>query len=126
MSSNNASGKVVSVDAQALEQADEAAVDEEGFEVVEETSELRATVKQETQAKVDANHPDGIKETNKNGFRGRPSNKRSAFGREKRNWSESASEVKSVGRMVGQSGRETLRRSGAKSGVGSSKSGRRA
>ncbi len=70
MSSNNASGKVVSVDAQALEQADEAEVDSDGFEVVEETAELRATVEQEIQAKVDANHPDGIKETNKERIQG--------------------------------------------------------
>jgi hypothetical protein len=70
MSSNNASGKVVSVDEQALEQADEAEIDEEGFEVVEETPELRATVEQETQAKVDANHPDGIKETSEERIQG--------------------------------------------------------
>ncbi|WP_128478942.1 replication factor A [Halorussus pelagicus] len=70
MSSNNASGKVVSVDEQALKQADEAEVDADGFEVVEETPKLRATVEQETQAKVDANHPDGIKETNKERIQG--------------------------------------------------------
>ncbi len=70
MSSNNASGKVVSVDEQALKQADEAEVDADGFEVVEETRELRATVEQEIQAKVDANHPDGIKETNNERIQG--------------------------------------------------------
>ncbi|WP_435182173.1 DNA-binding protein [Halorussus sp. AFM4] len=70
MSSNNASGKVVSVDEQALKQAEEQAVDEDGFEVVEEIPELRATVEQETQAKVDANHPDGIKETSKERIQG--------------------------------------------------------
>ncbi|WP_049986306.1 DNA-binding protein [Halobellus rufus] len=63
MSSNNASGKVVSVDEQAFENAGEQAVDEEGFPVVDETPEFEATVEQETQAKVDANHPDGIADT---------------------------------------------------------------
>ncbi|WP_135827084.1 DNA-binding protein [Halorussus ruber] len=70
MSSNNASGKVVSVDEQALEQADEAEVDADGFEVVDETPEFKATVKQETQAKVDANHPDGIVETDEERIQG--------------------------------------------------------
>ena len=60
MSSNNASGKVVSVDEQAFENAGEQAVDEDGFEVVDDQPEFRATVQQETQAKVDSNHPDGI------------------------------------------------------------------
>jgi len=63
MFSNNASGKVVTVDEQAFERADEQAVADEEFEVVDETPELEATVEQETQAKVDANHPDGIVET---------------------------------------------------------------
>ncbi|QKY16308.1 OB-fold nucleic acid binding domain-containing protein [Halorubrum sp. CBA1229] len=63
MSSNNASGKIVSVDEQAFENADEQAVDEDGFPVVDETPEFEATVEQETQAKVDANHPDGIADT---------------------------------------------------------------
>ena len=40
MSSSNASGKVVSVDEQAFEKADEAVVDEDGFEVVDETPEF--------------------------------------------------------------------------------------
>ncbi len=70
MASKNVFGNEVSVDAQALEQADEAEVDEDGFEVVDETLELRATVDQETQAKVDANHPDGIKETDKERIQG--------------------------------------------------------
>ncbi|WP_225336260.1 DNA-binding protein [Halomicrobium urmianum] len=60
MSSNNASSKVVSVDEQAFEKAGEQAVDEDGFPVVDETPEFEAAVEQETQAKVDANHPDGI------------------------------------------------------------------
>jgi len=63
MSSNNATSNVVSVDEQAFEKADEAAVDENGFEVVVEAPELRATVQMEVQAKVDANHPDGIVDT---------------------------------------------------------------
>ncbi len=60
MSSNNATSNVVSIDEQAFEKADEAAVNEEGFEVVDETPEFQATVQMEVQAKVDANHPDGI------------------------------------------------------------------
>lgn len=63
MSSNNSSHKVVSVDEQAFKRTDEQAVDEDGFPVVDETPEFEATVKQETQAKVDANHPDGIADT---------------------------------------------------------------
>ncbi|MDS0301470.1 DNA-binding protein [Halogeometricum sp. S1BR25-6] len=63
MSSKNATSQVVSVDEQAFENADEAAVDEDGFEVVDETPEFQATVQMETQAKVDANHPDGMIDT---------------------------------------------------------------
>jgi len=63
MSSKNGSNNVVSVDAQAFEQAADEAVDEDGFEVVDETPEFEAAVEQETQAKVDANHPDGIADT---------------------------------------------------------------
>ncbi|MDF9748538.1 DNA-binding protein [Natrinema salsiterrestre] len=58
MSSNNATSNVVSVDEQAFEKHDEAEVDEDGFEVVDETPEFRATVDMEVQAKVDSNHPD--------------------------------------------------------------------
>ncbi|MDL0141701.1 replication factor A [Halobacterium salinarum] len=64
MSSNNASGKVVSVDEQAFENADEQAVDADGVPVVDDTPAFEATVEQETQAKVDANHPEGIADTN--------------------------------------------------------------
>ena len=60
MSSKNVTSQVVSVDEQAFENADEAVVDEDGFEVVDETPEFQATVQMEVQAKVDANHPDGI------------------------------------------------------------------
>jgi len=70
MSSNNASGKVVSVDEQAFEKAGGQAVDEDGFPVVDETPEFEAAVKQETQAKVDANHPDGIADTSKDRIHG--------------------------------------------------------
>lgn len=63
MSSKNVFGNEVSVDEQAFEKADEAAVDEEGFEVVDETPEFQATVQMEVQAKVDANHPDGMVDT---------------------------------------------------------------
>ena len=58
MSSTNSSRKVVTVDEQAFEHAGEQAVDAEGFPVVDETPAFEATVEQETQAKVDANHPD--------------------------------------------------------------------
>jgi ssDNA-binding replication factor A large subunit len=70
MSSNNASGKVVSVDEQAFEKAGGQAVDEDGFPVVDETPEFEATVEQETQAKVDANHPDGIADTSEDRIHG--------------------------------------------------------
>ena len=63
MSSTNSSRKVVSVDEQAFEKAGGQAVDEDGFPVVDETPEFEAAVEQETQAKVDANHPDGIADT---------------------------------------------------------------
>jgi len=64
MSSKNVTSEVVSVDEQAFEKADEAVVDEDGFEVVDETPEFQATVQMEVQAKVDANHPDGMVNTN--------------------------------------------------------------
>jgi hypothetical protein len=60
MSSKNALGNEVSVDAQAYTQPDETVRDEDGFEVVDETPAFRPTVALERQAKVDANHPDGI------------------------------------------------------------------
>jgi ssDNA-binding replication factor A large subunit len=63
MSRNNANRKIVSVDEQAFENADVQTVDEDGFAVVDETPELAVTVDQEKQAKVDANHPDGIADT---------------------------------------------------------------
>jgi len=63
MSSKNVFGNEVSVDEQAFEKADEATVDEDGFEVVDETPKFQATVQMEVQAKVDANHPDGMVDT---------------------------------------------------------------
>ena len=63
MSRRNVVGNEVSVDEQAYEQATERTVDEDGFEVVDETPEFRATVQMEVQAKVDANHPEGIVDT---------------------------------------------------------------
>jgi len=63
MSGTNSSRKVVSVDEQAFENTGEQAVDEDGFPVVDETPAFEAAVEQETQAKVDANHPDGIADT---------------------------------------------------------------
>jgi ssDNA-binding replication factor A large subunit len=65
MSSKNVFGNEVSVDEQAFERASEAAVDEDGFEVVDETPEFQATVQMEVQAKVDANHPDGMVDTSR-------------------------------------------------------------
>lgn len=70
MSSTNSSRKVVSVDEQAFEQAGGQAIDEDGFPVVDETPEFEATVEQETQAKVDANHPDGIADTSEDRIHG--------------------------------------------------------
>ena len=70
MSSNSSSSKVVSVDEQAFKRTDEQAVDEDGFSVVDETPEFEATVEQETQAKVDANHPDGIADTSEDRIHG--------------------------------------------------------
>ncbi|MCG1004983.1 MULTISPECIES: hypothetical protein [Halobacterium] len=58
MSSNNVTTYVVSVDEQAFENADKREVDENGFEVVDETPEFQATVDMEVEAKVDSNHPD--------------------------------------------------------------------
>ena len=63
MSSNNVTSNVVSVDEQAFEKTDDTVVDEDGVEVVDDTPAFQATVEMETQAKVDANHPDGIANT---------------------------------------------------------------
>jgi hypothetical protein len=70
MSSNNASRKIVSVDEQAFENAGSQVVDEDGFPVVDETPEFEPAVEQETQAKVDANHPDGIADTSEGRIHG--------------------------------------------------------
>lgn len=63
MSSKNVSGNEVAVDEQAYERGNERLVDEDGFEVVDESPEFRATVRMEIQAKVDANHPEGMVDT---------------------------------------------------------------
>ena len=70
MSSNSSSSKVVTVDEQAFEKADGQTVDEDGFPVVDETPEFEATAEEETQAKVDANHPDGIADTSEDRIHG--------------------------------------------------------
>ena len=70
MSGKQLSSNEVSVDEQAFKRTDEQAVDEDGFPVVDETPEFEATVKQETQAKVDANHPDGIADTSEDRIHG--------------------------------------------------------
>jgi hypothetical protein len=62
MATRNVFSNEVSVDEQGVELADEQ-VDEDGFEVVDEAPELRPSVEQEIQAKVDANHPDGMVDT---------------------------------------------------------------
>ena len=58
MRNSNVTSNEVSVDEQAFEKEDEQRVDEDGFEVVDETPEFRPSVQMEIQAKVDANHPD--------------------------------------------------------------------
>jgi len=59
MLDKNLTSNEVSVDEQAFEKDDEQRVDEDGFEVVDETPEFRPSVQMEIQAKVDANHPNG-------------------------------------------------------------------
>jgi hypothetical protein len=58
MRNSNVTSNEVSVDEQAFEKDDERRVDEDGFEVVDETPEFRPSVQMEVQAKVDSNHPD--------------------------------------------------------------------
>ena len=58
MKNKNLTSNEVSVDEQAFEKDDEQRVDEDGFEIVDETPEFRPSVQMEIQAKVDANHPD--------------------------------------------------------------------
>jgi len=60
MSGKQLSTNVVSVDAQALEPTRERSENDEVGEVIENTPEFRPSVQQETQAKVDSNHPDGM------------------------------------------------------------------
>jgi hypothetical protein len=63
MSSKHVTSDVVSVDEQAFEQEADRVVDEDGFEIVDEMPDFQATVQMEVQAKVDANHPDGMVDT---------------------------------------------------------------
>jgi len=60
MSGKQLSTNEVSVDAQALEPTRERSESDEVGDVVEGSPEFRPSVQQETQAKVDSNHPDGI------------------------------------------------------------------
>ncbi|WP_049979523.1 DNA-binding protein [Halolamina rubra] len=60
MSSKKSSRKRVTVDEQAFEQANPESVAGDDSSVVDDTPQLEPAVEQETQAKVDANHPEGI------------------------------------------------------------------
>ncbi|QLG29962.1 replication factor A (plasmid) [Halorarum halophilum] len=102
MSSKNVFGNEVSVDEQAFEKADEAAVDEDGFEVVDETPEFQATVQMEVQAKVDANHPDGMVDTSDERISG------ATLEQEERIWAREAEleRISAQAEMGTQEGRE--------------------
>jgi len=102
MSSKNVTSQVVSVDEQAFEKADEAAVDEEGFEVVDESPEFQATVQMEVQAKVDANHPDGMVDTSEERIYG------ATLEQEERIWAREAEleRISAQAEMGTQEGRE--------------------
>ncbi|ELZ43753.1 hypothetical protein C463_08794 [Halorubrum californiense DSM 19288] len=63
MSGEQRSSTEVTVDEQALRRPEDGSVDADDFPVVDETPQLEATVDQEKQAKVDANHPEGIVDT---------------------------------------------------------------
>jgi hypothetical protein len=60
MSGKQLSSNEVSVDEQGFERTEDAGVDDDGFEVVDEQPEFRPTVQQEKQTKVDSNHHDSI------------------------------------------------------------------
>ena len=60
MNSRYAAGNELSVDEQAYERTNDSEVEADGFEVVVDEPEFQATVEMEVQAKVDANHPDGL------------------------------------------------------------------
>ncbi|KPN29411.1 replication factor A [Halolamina pelagica] len=70
MSSKKSSRKRVTVDEQAFEQANPESVAGDDAPVVDDTPQLEPAVEQETQAKVDANHPDGIADTSKDRIHG--------------------------------------------------------
>ncbi len=113
MSSNNSSSKVVTVDEQAFEQAGDQTVDEDSVPVVDETPVFEATVKQEIQAKVDANHPDGIAETNTKRIHGVTLEQEERI-RAREKELERISSQAELGTQEGrESGRERLPRSGA-------------
>ncbi len=58
------------MDEQAFEKAGGQAVDADGVPLVDDTPAFEAAVEQETQAKVDANHPDGIADTSEDRIHG--------------------------------------------------------
>ena len=60
MNSRYAAGNELSVDEQAYEHIDESELEADDFEVVADKPEFQSTVEMEVQAKVDANHPDGL------------------------------------------------------------------
>jgi hypothetical protein len=98
MSGKQLSSNEISVDEQ-FERTEDA---EQGVEVVEQTPELRASVEQETQAKVDANHPEGITESNAERIQG------VTLAQEERIKAREAEleRMRSRARFGGQSGRE--------------------
>jgi len=126
MSSKNVPSEVVSVDEQAFEKSDEAAVDEDGFEVVDETPEFQATVQMEVQAKVDANHPDGMVDTSEERIYGATLEQEERIRAREAELERISAKAEMGRKKVGKSVRETSQRSGALSGVQSSRSGRRA
>ena len=71
MKDNNVTSKEVSASDRAFEKENEVTVDEDGFEVVDETPEFRPSVEMEIQAKVDANHPNGCLEAGQDHLRGK-------------------------------------------------------
>jgi hypothetical protein len=125
-SSSSSSSKVVTVDERAFENAGEQAVDEDGFPVVNETPTFEAAVEQETQAEGMRTTRTGSRTRAMTGFTVSPSRRRIAFRRGTQNWSASVPKPNWARRRDAQSGRETSQRSGALSGVWSSRSGRRA
>ncbi|ELY99593.1 hypothetical protein [Natrialba aegyptia] len=102
MSSKNVTSEVVSVDEQAFEKADEATVNEDGFEIVDETPKFQATVQMVVQAKVDANHPDGMVNTDEEQIYG------ATLAQEERIWAREAEleRINAQAELGTQEGRE--------------------